>query len=111
VNFNFNPLGKGYIVHTSIRRYEGINPDTVEELIKRVEEGFVPIVSAVTGFIGYHFVVAENGVIASISMFETEAAAEESNKAAASWGKENVAELLPSTPQITAGEARIGKSA
>jgi hypothetical protein len=98
-------------MHTSIRRYEGIAPASVEEIIKRAEAGFVPIVSGAAGFIGYYLVDAGNGVITTISVFETEAAAEESNKAAASWVKENLAALVPNPPQITAGEARIVKTA
>ena len=98
-------------MHASIRRYEGIAPDSVEEIIKRAEAGFVPIVSSGAGFIGYYLVDAGDGVLATISVFETEAAAEESNKAAASWVKENLAALVPNPPQITAGEARIVKTA
>ena len=97
-------------MHTSIRRYEGIAQDAVEEIIKRAEEGFVPIVSAGAGFVGYYIVDAGDGVIATVSVFETEAAAEESNKAAASWVKENLAALVPNPPQITAGEARVVKT-
>jgi hypothetical protein len=44
-------------------------------------------------------------------VFETEEAAEESNKAAANWVKENLAEFNPTPPQITAGEVRIDKAA
>ena len=94
-------------MHTSIRHYEGISPDAVEEIIKRAEEGFGPIISASIGFVGYYIIDAGGGVIATISVFETEAAAEESNQAAASWVKENLAEFVPNPPQITAGETRV----
>jgi hypothetical protein len=98
-------------MHLSIRRYEGLIPGNVEETIKRVEEGFVPIVSAGEGFVSFHFVDAGDGVIATISVFDTEAAALQSNKAAASWVKENLAEFNPTPPQITAGVVRIAKTA
>lgn len=94
-------------MHTSIRRYEGLIPGRIEELIKRVEDGFVPIVSAVEGFVSFLLIEAGDGIIATISVFETEAAAEESNKAAAGWVKDNLAEFNPSPPQITAGQVRI----
>ena len=98
-------------MYTSIRRYEGVSPGAIEEIVKLVEEGFVPIVSAGAGFISYQLVDAGDGVIATISLFETEAAAEESNKAAASWVKEALAKFLLTPPQITAGEVRINKTA
>ena len=98
-------------MYTSIRRYEGVSAGTIEEIVRLVEEEFVPIISAGAGFIGYHLVDAGNGVMATISLFETEAAAEESNEAAASWVKEALAKFLPTSPQITAGEVRIEKTA
>jgi len=98
-------------MHTTIRRYEGLSPGTIEEITKLVKEEFVPIVSAGAGFIGYHLVDAGGGVMATISLFETETAAEESNKAAASWVKETLSALLPNPPQITTGEVKIDKTA
>lgn len=97
-------------MHTTIRRYEGLTPDTIEELVKRVKEGFVPIVSAGDGFISFRLLDAGSGVIATISVFETEVAAEESNKAAASWVKDNMADFNPTPPQITAGEVKIDET-
>jgi len=67
-----------------------------------VEDGFVPIVSAVTGFIRYQHVDAGDGVIATIILFET--------KAAASWVKEALAKYFPTPLQITSGELRINKT-
>jgi hypothetical protein len=43
-------------------------------------------------------------------VFETKAAAEESNKASASWVKEALAEFPTIPPEITTGEVRISKS-
>jgi hypothetical protein len=45
-------------------------------------------------------------VMATISIFETEDAAKESNKAATSWVKENLSSLFPNPPQITVGDAK-----
>lgn len=98
-------------MYISIRRYEKLLPERVAELIMRVRERFVPIVSVVEGFVSFRFVDAGGGVIATISMFKTEAAAAESNKAAAGWVKENLAELNPKPPQITADEVKIVKTA
>ena len=98
-------------MYISIRRYEGLIPERIAELIMRVREGLVPIVSAVEGFVSFRFVDAGGGVIATISMFKTEAAAAESNKVAAGWVKENLAGFNPKPPQITADEVKIDKTA
>ena len=110
-NRTFPLKRKEGIMHTTIRRYEGINPATLEEIIRRIKEGFVPIISSSGGFLRYQFLDAGNGVIVTISVFETELTARASNKMAASWVNENLAPLLEKPPQITVGEARIDKVA
>lgn len=93
-------------MYASIRRYK-MDPGSVDELMRRVKEGFVPIISRGAGFMAYYAVNAGDGVVASISVFETQAGAEESNRMAASWVKENLAALLPTPPEITAGEVGV----
>jgi len=91
-------------MYASVRRYEGVDPGSVEEIVRRVEEGFVPIISKAPGFIAYYAVNVGEGVTASITVFEDQAGLEESNRMAADWVKENLASLLPNPPEITAGE-------
>lgn len=97
-------------MYVSVRRYE-TNPGAVAEIMQRVQEGFVPIISQGPGFIAYYAVDAGQGVVASVSIFADKAGAEESNRMAAAWVKENLASLLPNPPQITAGEARVHQAA
>ncbi len=94
-------------MHTTIRRYENVNPDTIPEIIKRVKEGFVPIIRSSGGFKRYQFLNAGNGVIITISVFETELAARASNKMATNWVDENLSSLLDKPEQISVGEAMI----
>jgi hypothetical protein len=49
---------------------------------------------------------SEEGVIFSISVFEDHADEEDSNRLAADFVKENLAELLPNPPVITAGHVK-----
>jgi len=92
--------------HGVIRRYK-TDPSRVDEIIRRAEEGFVPLVSGAKGFGRYSLVDAGNGDIISLTAFESEAATTESTRRAADWVKENLAELLPTPPQVTAGTIRI----
>jgi len=89
-------------MYATIRRYEGVtNPS---EAARRVNEGFVPLISQVPGFVAYYWVDAGDGVMISASAFKDQAGAEESNRRAADWVQKNLASLLPNPPQITAGE-------
>ncbi len=97
-------------MHVSVRRYN-VDPGSVDEVTRRVNEGFVPIITGAPGFKAYYVVNAGGGVLASISVFEDQAGAEESNRLAADWVQENLAPFVQGPPQITAGEASIHKAA
>ena len=58
-------------MYASIRRYEGLS--SIDEIVKRVEEGFVPIISEGRGFVAYYLVDAGDGIGATISVFESQA--------------------------------------
>ncbi|MEU8075254.1 hypothetical protein AB0B31_07365 [Catellatospora citrea] len=96
-------------MYATVRRYEGVTDP--REAGRRVQEGFVPIISAVPGIVAYFWVDAGNGVMLSTSVFESRDGAEESNRRAADWVKENLASLLPNPPQITAGEVVAHRAA
>jgi hypothetical protein len=93
-------------MHASIRKYR-VNSDAVVALAVRVEDGFVPILNKLPGFVSYMVVDAGDGVVASISIFENEEAAEQSNAAAAAWVKENLSDVITEAPEITAGEIAL----
>jgi hypothetical protein len=69
-----------------------------------VNEGFVPLISQVPGFVAYYWVDAGGGVMTSTSIFQDQTGAQESNRRAADYVRQNLAQLLPKPPQITAGE-------
>jgi hypothetical protein len=94
-------------MYATVRHYEGVRDS--EEVAKRVREGFVPLISSIEGFVAYYFVDVGDGVMASTSVFESQEHEEESNEDAAAWVKENVADLLPNPPTITAGHVVADK--
>jgi hypothetical protein len=55
-----------------------MNPGKANELKQRVNEGFLPLISDGPGFIAYYVLNAGDGVVTSISIFESKAKAEES---------------------------------
>ena len=89
-------------MYATTRRYEGVT-DPVEAG-RRVNEGFVPLISKMPGFVAYYWADAGGGVMVSTSVFQDRAGVEESNRQAADWVRQNMAPLLPNPPQITAGE-------
>ncbi len=83
------------------------DPQKVGQL---VDEGFVPIISEMPGFVAYYNVDAGDGVMVSTSFFEHKDAEEQSNFRAGEFVEEHLAALLPNPPQVTAGEVVNYKS-
>jgi heme-degrading monooxygenase HmoA len=97
-------------MHISIRRYK-TKPGDAGEAAKRAREGFAPIISKSKGFKAYYVVHLGHDSLSSISVFDTQAEADDSNKAAADWVKANLASLIVGAPEITSGEATAHHSA
>ncbi|MEU0396991.1 hypothetical protein ABZ208_30235 [Streptomyces sp. NPDC006208] len=89
-------------MYAAVRRYEGVTDPA--EAGRLVNEGFVPLMRQVSGFVAYYWVDAGNGVMVSTSVFQDEAGAEESVSKAAEYVRDNLASLLPNPPQVTAGK-------
>jgi hypothetical protein len=88
-------------VDITIRRYK---TDSPKEVTRFVNEGFFPLISNVAGFVAYYGIETEDGWL-SISVFETAAGAEESNRVAAKFITDNpdLARLVKSPPIAVAG--------
>ena len=93
-------------MYATIRKYSGMQP--TEEIVKRAEKGLAPILKKLSGFQGYYVMDCGDGVIASVSVFDTRESALASNEKAAAWVKANLADLVgDAKPEITAGEVRV----
>ena len=95
-------------MYATVRRYEGVSDPS--EVARQVEEGFIPIISEMPGFVAYYCVDAGDSVIVSTSVFEHKDAEEQSNWRAGDFVAQHLAPLLPNPPQITAGELVAHKS-
>ena len=100
--------GSAKAMYATVRRYEGVTDP--KEAGREVEEGFIPIISEVPGFVAYYWVDAGDGVMVSMSVYEDQSGAEESIRRAADYVQEHMASLLPNAPQVAAGEVVAHKS-
>jgi hypothetical protein len=98
-------------MHVTIRKYEGIDQTRTDELTKKVGESLLPRLSKADGFRGYYLMETENGVMRSIDFFDTTAQAEEWNRLAANWVRdEKLDTALPNPPKVTGGEVIVKKA-
>jgi hypothetical protein len=96
-------------MHVTIRQYK---TDSPKEVTKIVNEGFFPLITKVTGFVAYYGAETGENSWASVSVFETPAGAEESNRVAAEFVKNNpnLARLIKSKPEVIAGSVGAHKT-
>jgi hypothetical protein len=95
----------------TIRRYESIDQNRSTELVKKVDETLVPRLSKLPGFNGYDLIEAGDGVMSSVSFFDTSAQADEATRVASNWVRDEKLETaLPNAPKISGGEVVVHKS-
>jgi hypothetical protein len=75
----------------------------VEELVRAIKEGAIPIISDVPGFRAYYVICAPDDTVTAVSIFDDYAGAEESNRRAIAWIEQNLAPLLTGPPTAIAG--------
>jgi hypothetical protein len=89
-------------MYVAVRRYEGVTDP--QKVAKLGQEGFVPIISQMPGFVAHYLVDAGDGVMVATSVFEHKDAEEQSTFVAGEFVVEDLGPLSPNRPQITAGE-------
>lgn len=88
-------------MYATIRSYAG--GELADALVTR-ETDIREVVGSIDGFRTYYLVRTTDGNAVTISVFDDQAGAEESTRAAAAWVGENLADLSLSPPQVTTGE-------
>jgi hypothetical protein len=92
-------------MHATIRRYEGVDTARTNELAGKVNETLVPQLRELSGFAGYYLIEADNGILSSLSLFETSDQADQSTKLVTKWiSDEHLNSAIPNAPKITTGK-------
>src|SRR4029453_11561485 len=100
----------GSHMFATIRRYDAIDQERTDEVVKKVNETLVPSLTELPGFNGYCVIEAGDGVLSSIGFYDTAEHADESTRVATSWVREQQLEkALPNAPKITSGEVVLQK--
>jgi len=93
-------------MYAAIRRGKA-NPGSANEVARRLQDGIVPTLRNLPGFVAYDFVNLGNDEGIGINVFETQDKAEEANRLAADWARQNLADISPGPPQTSEGEVLI----
>ena len=92
-------------MYATVRVYAG-NPALADALVER-ESDVKALISGIDGFEAYYLIKTADGT-ASVTVYQGQDGAEESNRVAAVWISENLPQFAGgAVPQISAGEVVI----
>ena len=77
-------------------RHVRMKPGSAKAIADRVQAEGVAVMRSVVGFRSYHQVYGADDVVTSLTVYDSEAAAKEGNRAVVAWIKENLAEFVVS---------------
>ena len=90
-------------MYASVRVYEN---SELADYLGEHEGEVLEVIGGIAGFSAYHLIKTAEGTV-SVSVFDNEDAAAESNTAAAAWLKGNPPNFALSAPRVYAGEVVI----
>jgi hypothetical protein len=94
----------------SIRRYRLIR-GSMDELTRRVDDGFAEQIAAQPGFVSYEFIDCGEGEVMTISVFGGSDEAEASRDLAQRWTEENLRDLEFTRIETLHGEIVVSRAA
>jgi hypothetical protein len=97
-------------VFASIRRYRLLR-GSMEELTRRVDEGFAEDIGRRPGFVAYEFMDCRDGEIITLSVFRDADQAEASRELAQRWTEENLQDLEFRRIEVLRGEILVSRAA
>jgi heme-degrading monooxygenase HmoA len=77
------------------------------QMARRVEQDLLPKLRNLPGFLAYYVLDTDDRTLATISIFETREAAEQSTRAAKAWLKKNREAMGEPKLRVTTGEVKL----
>ncbi len=94
-------------MYATVRRYEGIEDAIAAS--KSVDEVFVPLISALPGFVEYYWIDLGGGAMVSMTTFKTLSDAIDANEKSRVWVKDHLSHVLAPPIRTEAGVVIVHK--
>jgi hypothetical protein len=97
-------------MYVSIRRAKAQDYAS-DEIVRRASEELLPQLRTIAGFVSYVILMLEDETLMTISVFDSKAAANESNQIVVDWAKGfDLTSLIQGTPELSIGEVVFHQS-
>jgi hypothetical protein len=90
------------LMYAVVRKFNKMR--SVDEAARRAADGLGPILQQSKGFVGYYVVRFGEGSGGSITLFDSEQAAQDAQTKAMTWIKSNLSDLTEGEPEVWTGE-------
>lgn len=91
---------------TSIRKYH-VSGGSIDELVREVESGLVPLLSKAPGYLGHYVIASDDGSVVSITGTQDRASVKNLNRLAETWAKDHLKKFKISSAEVSEGEVRV----
>ena len=92
-------------MYASVRRYQGVDPSLFDE-VARQREDLEATMQQAPGFRAWYLIRTADGM-ATVTLCNEQAGAEESVRLAAGWIGEHMPTLAPNPPEVANGEVTL----
>ena len=96
-------------MYCSVRRYR-MDPDRIDELMHRVDEGFAELIADEPGFVAYQVLDCGEGKLVTITTFRDREGAENSIAMAAAWIRDNLSDVEIERVDAFVGETKVSRA-
>jgi hypothetical protein len=93
-------------VHASVRKFK-VDPEQMDEILRRITDGFIPQIADAPGFTAYHAVDAGNGILITVTLGDDLDAVERSTEIGAEFVRTELSDLDVERVEAAHGEVRI----
>ena len=93
-------------MYASVRTYRA-DPAQMDELLRKLDETFVPRITGADGFCGYQAIESGEGRLATVSCFESIEQAEASTEMAAQFISDELSDFEIERQDVIAGDVRV----
>src|SRR5688500_16148705 len=96
-------------MYVTLRRYPEVGARMYEMIARKAQEGLVPMLRGQPGFRCYCAFVSEDGDGLSVTGFDDREQATLADEAVRRWVRDNLRDLVPDPPEVSAGECGIAE--
>jgi hypothetical protein len=97
-------------MHASVRKFK-VDPERMGEVMRRIDDGFVPRIAESSGFVAYHAVDAGNGILITVTFGDDLEAVERTTEIGAEFVRDELSDLEVERVEAAHGEVMISRTA